>query len=51
MAPTTTIELEDRPALQTLKLLHRLEELDEVQSVYSNVNFSSDIMEKFEEQT
>ncbi|MFC1991675.1 YebC/PmpR family DNA-binding transcriptional regulator [Chloroflexota bacterium] len=50
MAPTTTIELEERQALQTLKLLNKLEELDDVQSVYSNVNFSEAIMEKFEEQ-
>ncbi|MEE8413141.1 MAG: YebC/PmpR family DNA-binding transcriptional regulator [Dehalococcoidales bacterium] len=50
MAPTTTIELEERQALQTLKLLHKMEELDDVQSVYSNVHFSDDIMEKFEKQ-
>ncbi|MFC1988305.1 YebC/PmpR family DNA-binding transcriptional regulator [Chloroflexota bacterium] len=49
MAPTTTIELEEKQALQTLKLLNKLEELDDVQSVYSNANFTSDILEKFEE--
>ena len=49
MIPKTTIDLEEKPALQTLKLLHKLEGLDEVQLVSSNVNFSDDILEKFEE--
>ncbi len=50
MVPKTTIELEEKPALQTLKLLRKLEELDEVQLVSSNVNFSSAILEKYHEQ-
>ena len=50
MLPKTTIELEEKPALQTLKLLSKLEELDEVQLVSSNVNFSSSVLEKYQEQ-
>jgi len=50
MMPSTTVDLEEKQAIQTLKLLNRLEELDDVQSVYSNVNFSGDVMEKFEAQ-
>ena len=50
MAPQTTLDLEDKTALQTLKLLHRLEELDEVQCVFSNVNFSDSVLEKFHQQ-
>ncbi len=50
MLPKTTLELEEKPALQTLKLLHKLEELDEVQLVSSNVNFSSAVLEKSQEQ-
>ena len=50
MIPKTTIELEERPALQILKLLHKLEELDEVQWVSSNVDFSDSILEKYQEQ-
>ena len=46
----TTIELDEKAALQTLKLLHKLEELDEVTNVSSNVNFSSAILQKFEEE-
>ncbi len=50
MVPKTTLELEEKAALQTLKLLHKLEELDEVQQVSSNVNFSDDVLEKSQTQ-
>jgi len=50
MIPKTTIELEEKPALQILKLLHKLEELDEVQWVSSNVDFSDSTLEKYQEQ-
>ncbi len=49
MMPKTTLDLEEKPALQTLKLLHKLEELDEVQLVASNVNFSNSVLEKYQE--
>jgi len=48
MLPKTTIDLDEKPALQTLKLLHKLEEIDEIQLVSSNVNFSDDILEKYQ---
>ena len=48
MVPKTTIELEEKPALQTLKLLNKLEEVDEVQFVSSNVNFSDSVLEKYQ---
>jgi len=51
MIPKTRLELEEKPALQTLKLLNRLEELDEVQHVSSNVNFTDSVLEKYQEQT
>jgi YebC/PmpR family DNA-binding regulatory protein len=47
MVPKTTVEVEEKAAIQTLKLLERLEELDEVQHVYSNVDFSDQVIEKF----
>ena len=50
MVPKTTLELEEKAALQTLKLLHKLEGLDEVQYVASNVNFSDSVLEKYQEQ-
>ena len=49
MVPKTTLELDEKAALQTLKLLNKLEELDESQSVSSNVNFSDSVLEKFQE--
>ena len=49
MAPKTMLKLEEKATLQTLKLLHKLEELDEVQHVSSNVNFSDAVIEKYQE--
>jgi YebC/PmpR family DNA-binding regulatory protein len=46
--PKTSIDVDDKAAIQTLKLLDRMEELDDVQKVYSNVNFSDKVLEKFE---
>jgi YebC/PmpR family DNA-binding regulatory protein len=48
MVPKSMVELEEKAALQTLKLLDRLEELDEVQLVSSNADFSDDILEKYQ---
>ena len=48
--PKTTLEIEERAALQTLKMLHKLEEVDETQSVSSNVNFPDSVLEKYQEQ-
>jgi YebC/PmpR family DNA-binding regulatory protein len=48
MIPKSTVEMEEKAALQTLKLLDRLEELDEVQHVSSNVDFSDAILEKYQ---
>lgn len=50
MIPKMPIELEEKAALQTLKLLNKLEELDDVQNVFSNVNFSDAVLEKYQEQ-
>jgi YebC/PmpR family DNA-binding regulatory protein len=48
MVPKTTVDLEEKAALQTLKLLDKLEELDEVQLVSSNADFSDEILEKYQ---
>ncbi len=50
MLPKTTIELEEKAALQTLKLLNKLEETDDVQHVFSNADFSNSILEKYRAQ-
>jgi len=47
MIPKTMVNAEDKAAIQTLKLLDKLEELDDVQKVYSNVDFTDQQIEKF----
>lgn len=46
MLPKTSLELDEKKALQTLRLINKLEELDDVQMVISNVDFSNEILEK-----
>jgi YebC/PmpR family DNA-binding regulatory protein len=48
MVPKSTVEMEEKAALQTLRLLDKLEELDEVQHVSSNADFSDAILEKYQ---
>ncbi len=48
MIPQNTLDLDEKPTLQNLRLLNKLEELDDIQLVVSNVNFTDDILEKFE---
>jgi len=50
MVPKTMIQLEEKAALQTLKMLDKLEEIDEVQNVYSNADFPDNALEKYQEQ-
>jgi len=40
MVPKTMLDLEEKQAIQNLKLMEKLEDLDETQKVASNVNFS-----------
>jgi YebC/PmpR family DNA-binding regulatory protein len=49
MVPKSTINIEEKAALQTLKLLDKLEELDEIQHVASNADFPDSILEKYQE--
>ena len=48
MIPKTTVELEEKMALQTLKLLDKLDGLDVVQHVSSNADFPDTILEKYQ---
>jgi len=48
MVPKTMVELEEKTALQTLKLLDKMEELDEVQHVSSNADFPDSALEKYQ---
>jgi YebC/PmpR family DNA-binding regulatory protein len=47
LVPTTLVPLDDKAALQTLRLLDALEELDDVAKVYSNGDFSDSVLEKY----
>jgi YebC/PmpR family DNA-binding regulatory protein len=48
MLSKTMITLDNKASLQTLKLLDKLEELDEVQHVTTNADFPEDILEKYQ---
>lgn len=48
MIAKQTIDLEEKQAVQTMKLLENLEEMDDVQKVASNVNFSDAALAAFE---
>ena len=50
MMPKNTVMLDEKSALQILKLLDRLEELDEVQKVYTNADFPDSALEKYRSQ-
>jgi YebC/PmpR family DNA-binding regulatory protein len=44
MVPKTLVKLDERAATQALKLLDRLEELDDVQNVYSNADIPDSVL-------
>ena len=48
MVPSSTISLDRSTAGQTLKLLDRLEELDDIQRVYSNADFPDEVLEDYQ---
>ena len=48
LIPKTTAELDEKSALQTLRMLDKFEDLDEVQSVSSNADFSDEVIEKYQ---
>jgi YebC/PmpR family DNA-binding regulatory protein len=50
MIPKTTITLDEKQTFQNMNLINALEELDDVQGVYSNLDLSDELMAKFEAQ-
>ena len=48
MMPKSTVGLEAKQATQTLRLLDRLEELDDVQRVYTNADFPDEVLEEYQ---
>jgi transcriptional/translational regulatory protein YebC/TACO1 len=47
LVPTTTVALDSKHAAQMLRLVDRLEELDDVQKVYSNVDIADEDVEAY----
>ena len=47
MLPKNTITLDEKSALQTLRLLDQLEDLDDVQRVFSNADFPDEALERY----
>jgi YebC/PmpR family DNA-binding regulatory protein len=46
LLPNSMVMVDEKGALQTLKLLDHLEELDDVQRVFSNVDYNEAVLEK-----
>jgi len=46
MIPQNTVHLEDKDAVQMLKLMESLEDHDDVQNVYANFDISDEVLEK-----
>lgn len=50
LVPKSTVMVDEQGALKVLKLLDHLEELDDVQRVFSNVDYSESVLEKLRDQ-
>ena len=48
LVPKTTIELDQKKAMQNMNLINALEDLDDVQQVYSNLDITDELMAVFE---
>ena len=48
LIPKTKIDLNEKDSLQTLKLLDRIEDLDDVQAVHTNAEILDEYAEKYE---
>jgi transcriptional/translational regulatory protein YebC/TACO1 len=48
LIPKTKIELNEKDSLQTLKLLDKIEDLDDVQAVHTNAEILDEYAEKYE---
>jgi transcriptional/translational regulatory protein YebC/TACO1 len=48
MHPRSLVSLDDKTARQALRLLDRLEELDDVQKVFTNADFPAEALERYQ---
>jgi transcriptional/translational regulatory protein YebC/TACO1 len=51
MVPKSFLSLEKTISLKILKLMENLEDLDDVQKVFTNIDITDEIIESFETQT
>ncbi len=48
MVPRTTMQLEERETLRVMKVIDALEDLDDVQQVFSNLEISDEVIARYE---
>jgi len=48
MVPKTMVQLDEKAAMQALKLMERLEEIDDVQNVFSNADIPDSVVEEYQ---
>ena len=51
MVPKNIIELDAKAAIHTLKLMDKLEALDDIQRVFSNADFPPEALEAYQEES
>ncbi len=51
MIPKTVVTVDEKHALSALKLLDKLEALDDVQQVYSNADFPNEVLAKYQSES
>ena len=47
MLPKTLMELDSSTAGQTMRLIDKIEELDDIQEVYTNADFPDEALEQY----
>ena len=50
MIPKTMVQLDEKAAMQTLKLMERLEDIDDVQNVFSNADIPDSVVTEYQSQ-
>jgi YebC/PmpR family DNA-binding regulatory protein len=50
MVPKSLVQLDEKSALQALKLMDKLEEIDDIQNVFSNADFPDAVLENYQSQ-
>jgi transcriptional/translational regulatory protein YebC/TACO1 len=50
LIPKNVVELDEKGALQALRLMDKLESLDDIQRVYSNADFPPEALDRYGEE-